>query len=74
MSPQDEDDASRARRRARRPARQRETVHNEFKVRLDREGAQWLAEQAELQFLSTHDYGWDEIARDLRMQLEGDDT
>ena len=53
------------------------TGRTEFRVRLDREGATWLAEEAEALFAKTKDHGWDEIARDLRQQLsakEDDDA
>lgn len=45
-------------------------VERAFSVRLDREGAEWLADEAETMFQRTRDYGWSEIARDLRAQLE----
>ena len=49
------------------------TGRSEFRVRLDREGATWLAKEAEALFDKTKDYGWDEIARDLRQQLSAEE-
>jgi hypothetical protein len=41
-------------------------------VRLDQEGAEWLTSEAERLFTETRDYGWDEIARDLRHQIDAE--
>lgn len=45
-------------------------VHKrDFTVTLDREGAQWLADEAMSQFFRTKDYAWKDLSENLSGQL-----